>query len=93
MFFDLTLTVAVCQTRFDSSYQFDSLICQIWQFIPNQTEIATEEFCPKSLLRKQNKIDFIESRFQILHHFKIVHWFFNLATYHLKPIIFLGQQF
>ena len=33
--------------------------------IPNQTEIATEEFCPKSLLRKQNEIDFIESYFQI----------------------------
>ena len=33
--------------------------------IPNQTEIATEEFCPKSLLRKQNEIDFIESHFQI----------------------------
>ena len=32
--------------------------------IPNQTEIATEEFCPKSLLRKQNEIDFIESHFQ-----------------------------
>ena len=30
--------------------------------IPNQTEIATEEFCPKSLLRKQNEIDFIESQ-------------------------------
>ena len=29
--------------------------------IPNQTEIATEEFCPKSLLRKQNEIYFIES--------------------------------
>ena len=28
--------------------------------VPNQTEIATEEFCPKSLLRKQNEIDFIE---------------------------------
>ena len=41
--------------------------------IPNQTEIATEEFCPKSLLRKQNEIDFIESHFQILHHLKIVH--------------------
>ena len=38
--------------------------------IPNQTEIATEEFCPKSLLRKQNEIDFIESHFQILHHLK-----------------------
>ena len=32
--------------------------------IPNQTEIATEEFCSKSLLRKQNEIDFIESHFQ-----------------------------
>ena len=32
--------------------------------IPNQTEIATEEFCPKSLLQKQNEIDFIESHFQ-----------------------------
>ena len=32
--------------------------------IPNQTEIATEEFCPKSLLRKQNEIDFIESHIQ-----------------------------
>ena len=31
--------------------------------IPNQTEIATEEFCPKSLLQKQNEIDFIESHF------------------------------
>ena len=41
--------------------------------IPNQTEIATEEFCPKSLLREQNEIDFIESHFQILHHLKIVH--------------------
>ena len=40
--------------------------------IPNQTEIATEEFCPKSLLQKQNEIDFIESHFQILHHLKIV---------------------
>ena len=44
--------------------------------IPNQTEIATEEFCPKSLLRKQNEIDFIESHFQILNHLKIVHFFF-----------------
>ena len=33
--------------------------------IPNQTEIATKEFCPKSLLRKQNEIDSIESHFQI----------------------------
>ena len=33
--------------------------------IPNRTEIATEEFCPKSLLRKQNEIDFVESHFQI----------------------------
>ena len=41
--------------------------------IPNQTEIATEEFCPKSLLQKQNKIDFIESHIQNLHHLKIVH--------------------
>ena len=32
--------------------------------IPNQTEIATEEFRPKSLLRKQNEIDFIESHIQ-----------------------------
>ena len=40
--------------------------------IPNQTEIATEEFCPKSLLRKQNEIDFIESHIQILHHLKII---------------------
>ena len=40
--------------------------------IPNQTEIATEEFCPKSLLQKKNEIDFIESHFQILHHLKIV---------------------
>ena len=32
--------------------------------IPNQAEIATEEFCPKSLLRKQNEINFIESHFQ-----------------------------
>ena len=32
--------------------------------LPNQTEIATEEFCPKSLLRKQNVIDFIVSHFQ-----------------------------
>ena len=45
---------------------------QIPNHIPNQTEIATEEFCPKSLLRKQNEIDFIESHFQILHHLKIV---------------------
>ena len=42
-------------------------------YIPNQTEIATEELCPKSLLQKQNEIDFIESHFQILHHLKIVH--------------------
>ena len=41
--------------------------------LPNQTEIATEEFCPKSLLQKQNEIDFIESHFQILHHLQIVH--------------------
>ena len=41
--------------------------------IPNQTEIATKELSPKSLLRKQNEIDFIESHFQILHHLKIVH--------------------
>ena len=27
---------------------------------------------PKSLLRKQNEIDFIESHFRILHHLKIV---------------------
>ena len=40
--------------------------------IPNQTEIATEEFCSKRLLRKQNKIDFVESHFQILHHLKVV---------------------
>ena len=40
--------------------------------IPNQTEIATEKFCPKSLLQNQNEIDFIESHFQILHHLKIV---------------------
>ena len=39
--------------------------------MPNQTEIATEEFCPKSLVRKQNEIDFIESHIQILHHLKI----------------------
>ena len=45
--------------------------------IPNQTEIATEEFCPKSLLRKQNEIDLIESHFQILHHLKIVHFALN----------------
>ena len=32
--------------------------------IPNQTEIATEAFCPKSLLQQQNEIDFIESHFQ-----------------------------
>ena len=38
--------------------------------IPNQTEIATEEFCLKSLLRKQNEIDFIESHFQIQISFK-----------------------
>ena len=41
--------------------------------IPNQTEIATEEFCPKSLLRKQNEIDFIESHFQISHIVAICH--------------------
>ena len=35
--------------------------------IPNQTEIAIEEFYPKSLLRKQHEIDFIESHIQILH--------------------------
>ena len=40
---------------------------------PNQTEITTEEFCPKSLLRKQNEIDFIESHIQILHHHKFVY--------------------
>ena len=40
--------------------------------IPNQTKIATEEFCRKSLLRKQNEIDFIDSRIQILLHLKIV---------------------
>ena len=40
--------------------------------IPNQTEIATEEFCPKSWFQKHNEIDFIESHFQILHHLKIV---------------------
>ena len=39
----------------------------------NQTEITTEEFCPKSLLQKQNEIDFIEIHFQILHHLKIVY--------------------
>ena len=32
--------------------------------IPNQTEIATKEFRPKSLLRKQNEIDFIERHIQ-----------------------------
>ena len=42
-------------------------------YIPNQTEIATEEFCPKTLLRKQNEIDFIENHIQILQHLKIVH--------------------
>ena len=36
----------------------------------DQTKIATEKFCPKSLL--QNEIDFIESHIQILHHLKIV---------------------
>ena len=44
--------------------------------IPYQTEIATEEFCPKNLLQKQNEIDFIGSHFQILHHLKIVHVIF-----------------
>ena len=34
--------------------------------IPNQTEIATEEFRPKSLSRKQNEIDFIERHLQRL---------------------------
>ena len=53
--------------------------------IPNQTEIATEEFCPKSLLRKQNEIDFIESHFQILHHLKIVH------SYQILKYLDLGE--
>ena len=59
------------------SRQNKNLYC-IWSLknpahhIPNQTEIATEEFCPKSLLRKHNEIDFIESHIQILHHLKIV---------------------
>ena len=48
--------------------------------IPNQTEIAAEEFCPKSLLRKQNEIDFIESHIQILHHLKIVQKLFCKPT-------------
>ena len=39
--------------------------------IPNLTEIATEKFYPKSLLQKQNEIDFIKSHIQILHHLKI----------------------
>ena len=53
--------------------------------IPNQTEIATEEFCLKSLLRKQIEIDFIESHFQILHHLKIVHS--NLISDDIKKAI------
>ena len=36
--------------------------------MPTQTEIATKEFCPKSLLRKQNEIDFIESHILFLEH-------------------------
>ena len=47
---------------------------------------ATEEFCPKSLLRKQNEIDFIESHFQILHHLKIVQ---NIINKLLLSYIFL----
>ena len=38
----------------------------------NQTEIATEEFCLKSLLQKRNEINFIESHIRILLHLKIV---------------------
>ena len=53
--------------------------------IPNQIEIATEEFCPKSLLRKQNKIDSIESHFQILHHLKIVHIDYCNALFYKLP--------
>ena len=37
--------------------------------IPNQTEIATEQFCSKSLLRKQNEIDFIESHLDLISSF------------------------
>ena len=47
-------------------------LCFHAHHIPNQTEIATEEFCQKSLLWKQNEIAFIESHIQILHHLKIV---------------------
>ena len=66
------------QNAFLPSAESISTYC-IWSLkdpahhIPNQTEIATEEFCPKSLLRKQNEIDFIESHFQILYHLKIFH--------------------
>ena len=55
--------------------------------ISNQTEIATEVFCPKSLLRKQNEINFIESHFQILHHLKIVQLYCLLNFVYFKEVI------
>ena len=48
--------------------------------IPNQTEIATTEFCPKSLLRKQNEIDLMESNFQVLTFSSPVENFFALLV-------------
>ena len=56
--------------------QNSSVAISVW-FGICQTEIATEEFSPKSLLRKQNEIDFIESHIQILHHLKIVRFVFS----------------
>ena len=53
--------------------------------IPNQTEIATDEFCPKSSLQKQNEIGFIKSQFQILHHLKTVHKLACLMIHQLFP--------
>ena len=61
---------SLLQNAFLLTAECISLYC-IWflkdsaHHIPNQTEIATEEFFPKSLLRKQYEIDFIESHFQI----------------------------
>ena len=62
---------SLLQSTFLLTAEYISPYC-IWSLkdpahhIPNQTEIATEEFCPKSLLQKQNEIDFIKSHLQNL---------------------------
>ena len=71
LYFSLPLIVSALFQK-NTSTKFMLVFKHPSHHIPNQTEIATEEFCPKSLFKKrekliaiaQNKIDFTEDYVQ-----------------------------